>query len=441
MNYQIFRKIGMFILFFIWEITLIFSDRGSNNKDIFYSDIEILPASLNNDLSSIKEMEETDTIISAFIRKWNITGASLAIVKEGRLIYAKGLGYTNKETKEIVQPYHQFRIASVSKLITAVTIMKLIEDNKLKFDDKVFGKRGILNDSIYSQIVDPRVYDITIHHLLNHSAGWHRHWGDYMFMSLFIGRKMKVDTSVNIKTVIQYALSKKLHFKPGKRSSYCNLGYGILGEVIEKVTKMSYEDYVTLNILNPLGIYDMQLGKTLYEEKAENEVRYYEQPGSKNIFSCFGTGEYLSKSYGGNHMEVLSSAGGWIATPAALMKFLVAIDGYESKIDILSPESIKMMTKAPKPGFKPLGWNGTYVKGTWWRTGTLAGTSALLMRQPNEISWVVLTNTSTWNGSQLSREIRKTMQKVIQSMEVWPTHDLFNDYELKPVSNFLYYNP
>ena len=107
-----------------------------------------------------------DSAIINFKQKWKIPGISVAIAKDGRLIYAKGFGYADTINKEPVTTNSLFRTASCAKTITAIGVMKLIENNKLSLGDKVFGKDGILNGSNYMNIADSNVYRITVKNLL-----------------------------------------------------------------------------------------------------------------------------------------------------------------------------------------------------------------------------------------------------------------------------------
>ncbi|GAH01144.1 unnamed protein product, partial [marine sediment metagenome] len=147
-----------------------FSEKGypslPNNEEVPFSLL------LDNQYSDFEGTENIDREVNAFIKRWKIEGASLAVTKNERLVYAKGFGTANKQTGEEVKPGHLFRIASVSKLITAVAIMRLYEEGQLELDDPVFGESGILNDSVFVNYVDPRVEEITVRHLLNHTAGW-----------------------------------------------------------------------------------------------------------------------------------------------------------------------------------------------------------------------------------------------------------------------------
>jgi CubicO group peptidase (beta-lactamase class C family) len=133
---------------------------------------------ITNDYSSGWKFAAAEKSVRSFMRKWSITGASVAVAKNGKLIYARGFGYTDTISKEEVQPYHKFRIASISKLVTAVAIMKLAEEDKLSLNDTVFGPNGILNDPYFSNPKDKRVFRITVAYLLSHAAGGSRSYGD-----------------------------------------------------------------------------------------------------------------------------------------------------------------------------------------------------------------------------------------------------------------------
>ncbi|HBH48745.1 MAG TPA: serine hydrolase [Bacteroidales bacterium] len=418
--------VGLIVLFFLGEIAVSFSFKKESDRNIPFSEIvplsyKIPEAQIGDSTTVALEKEITD-----FIERNKINGASVAIAKEGRLVYAKGFGYANVTDSIEVNPHHLFRIASVSKLITAVTIMKLVEEEKLDINDKVFGTEGILNDEIYSGYKDKKVEDITIHHLLNHTAGWSTKIGDPVFNSLYVARKMEIEPPAQIEDIIQYALQHHLSYVPGKHYKYSNLGYTLLGKVIEKVTGMEYEDYVQFAILHPLGIYDMHIGSSFEEDLYINEVNYYNTGKMPKIWAFDGSRKLVPIVYGGNNIELLGAAGGWVASAPELAKFMVAIDGFESRPDILNEKTIKKMTKGKYRTRKLIGWRGTDGYGTWWRTGTFAGTSALIMRHKNEINWVMLVNTSTKKQSRIHNDISRTMFRALRAVDEWPGNDMFN---------------
>ena len=100
--------------------------------------------------------------------------------------------FADEEENVPMDVMHVFRIASISKLITAVAIMKLQEEGKLTLQDRVFGPEGILNDTIFSDIKDPRTTKITVENLLRHQGGFSIAYGDPMFCPVEIARKMQV---------------------------------------------------------------------------------------------------------------------------------------------------------------------------------------------------------------------------------------------------------
>ena len=146
-----------------------------------------------NEYSDLVETKRLDQTIERFMNQWEIKGASLAIMKDGKLIYSKGYGYADEENEVKTDVNHIFRIASVSKLITAAGIMKLIENGMLSLVDKVFGEEGILSDTtLYAPIKDKRVNNITVENLLRHQGGFTNRAGDPMFCPVAIAEKMNV---------------------------------------------------------------------------------------------------------------------------------------------------------------------------------------------------------------------------------------------------------
>lgn len=415
--------ISLLAAFFFGEIAFTFSDRGYpslvDDKEIPFSLL------LDNQNSAFDETAVIDRNVESFLNKWRIQGASVAITRDGNLVYAKGFGTANQETGEEVKPGHLFRIASVSKLVTAVAVMKLFEEGRLDLDENVFGPDGILNDQEFLEYRDVRIESITVRHLLNHTAGWSRYSGDPMFNSLYIAHKMDMEPPAPFDAVLRYALSKRLNYAPGTRYSYSNLGYGILGEVVARKSGMEYQDYVVMNILKPLGIHDMHIGKSFYHEKYPNEVRYHSSAGKMLATSIDGSGEKVPIYYGGNHIELLGPAGGWVASAPELVKFISAVDGFPEQPDILQPETIQLMTDPYFSGRGLFGWRGTDHYGTWWRTGYLTGSSALVVRQRDGLNWVVMVNTSTYKHSRIHRYMSSMMFHTVNQVEHWPSINLF----------------
>ena len=414
------------ILLVAFLVSLVSINPGAKENSVVIFD-KLVPSNvrLTNNLTSENEFPGAGKTINSFLRKWSIAGASVAISKDSKLIFAKGFGYADTSSMTQTQPYSQFRIASISKLVTAVGIMKLHEEGKLSLDDRVFGPDGILNDPCFSEPKDNRVFNITVAQLLSHEAGWSQIYGDQMFMPLVIAENMGIKPPADTKTIVRFALNKRLQFTPGTGRAYSNLGYSILGLVIEKVSGMFYEDYCRQAILEPLGIYDMKIAGNLPSEKAPFEVTYYEPSDVVLKPSIYGTGELVTPSYGGNDIKALGGAGAWVATAPDLMRLLLAVDGFNNRPDILNDQSIRFMTDSSN-GFAPVGWKTTIYDGTWWRTGSFPGSAGMMKRQSDGISWVVLFNSSAWNGPEIYSYINNMMYRVISQIKPWPENNLFN---------------
>jgi CubicO group peptidase (beta-lactamase class C family) len=427
-----FRILIFIVIIYFASVDSVVTEHYELNRDF------LIPENtrITNNISSGRPLPQVERAFSTFMRRWDIKGASVAIAKDGKLVYSQGLGFADGTNR--VEPYHRFRIASISKLITAVAVLKLCEDGIIDVNDKVFGEDAILNDSIYANPRDKRVYNITIGHLLGHQGGWTPRYGDHMFLTQVIAKSTGVQTPISTSDYVRFAFGKNLHFTPGTGRSYSNLGYAILGLVVEKVSGMSYEDYCRTNIFEPLGIYDIAMGKNLQDQKLVNEVQYFEQSDAIPKLSIYGTGEIVPASYGGNDIESLGAAGGWVATAPDLMKLLLAVDMLEYNPDILSHNTIELMTDESN-GLAPLGWKAAMKSGVWWRTGSFPGTTAMMKRLPEGISWVVLFNSSSWNGPELTSDINGLMSRVVSQVKEWPEEDLFKYSLPVPLKEYINY--
>lgn len=380
---------------------------------------------ISNSLSNTNYFSSIDLEIEKFLKRRNIVGASVAIAKDGKLVMAKGFGFADKEQLLQVEPFNLFRVASVSKLITAVGIMKLCEEGKISLNSTVFGPSGILNDSVYLDYVDKRIEQVTVLNLLNHSGGWNTRYGDPAFMPEYIASQLNVAQPISDTDIIRFMLHKKLHFTPGSTSAYSNFGYQILGKVIEKASGKRYEEYIKTNVLFPIGVFDMRLGQSYLDQKAELEVKYYESGGMDMVPDYQDPKKMVSRCYGGNDIHTLGSAGGWIASSTDLLKLMLSIDGANYPSDILDTTSISKMVTPLSSNFSPLGWRGVTKDGSWYRTGTLAGTSAILEHRHDGVSYVMIVNTSTYKGPELAYELQRVIERGLVGVKEWPAIDLF----------------
>ena len=145
---------------------------------------------LKNSMSEIPELAGLDKKVTKYMRDWQLKGASLAIMRNDSLVYAKGYGWADEEKGLNMEPSNILRMASVSKLITAVGIMVLQDRDSLSIKDTVFGPSGILNDSLFNSVIKDRNYHkITVEHLLRHQGGFYR---DPLFSSKDVMLQMRL---------------------------------------------------------------------------------------------------------------------------------------------------------------------------------------------------------------------------------------------------------
>jgi CubicO group peptidase (beta-lactamase class C family) len=346
-------------------------------------------------------------------------------MKDEKLIYAKGYGWADKERGEWAEVKHIFRIASLSKLITGAAVMKLCEEGKIDLSDRPFATGATLDLPQFSSIKDSRIRNITIDQLLRHKAGFSNRGGDPMFNLSLISKRLNLNREAETDEIISYSLNQRLSYNPGHGTRYSNLGYLILSRLIEVVSGLEYEDYVKEHIFKPAGVYDIHLAKNYYDERYINEVKYYEPRDEELIESYKGDGSMMQRCYGGNNIRGLLGAGAWVASPSELLKLIAALDGRDNVPDILTKESVRIMTNST-PTTLPIGWAKCTSSGDWSRTGTLSGTSALLKYSRDGFSWVFVTNTSSWKGSTFPRQIDALFRNAFKRVPLWPERDLFD---------------
>ncbi|MCW5913968.1 MAG: beta-lactamase family protein [Chitinophagaceae bacterium] len=313
-----------------------------------------------------------DAMLYKFMEKYAIPGVSYAVMKmqNGSVVYKSGLGFADKNLRIRTKPNYLFRLGSISKQFTTICIMKLMDEGKLTLSSTVFGAGGILGNDYGT--VSALAAKVTIKNLLNHTSGWTSN-PDPMFTSSFRGQTLDQR--------ISYVLSSPQTDPTTASYSYFNMGFGILGKVIEKLSGKTYEAYLT-HVLSEAGITDVHVGKDL-SGKRSNEVVYYSQDG---------TNGYL------NEMDVIAAAGGLIASTEEMMKLITYIDGKSNPTDIISATArTQMLTPSSSNGRYALGWraNHPFFPGAFYHGGNLAGTGVFWV-MGTEYSVAILCNSRSY---------------------------------------------
>ncbi len=361
----------------------------------------ILNETLTNELSDTSDLRGLDAAVSRYLRNNHIHGASLAIMRRDSLVYAKGYGEADKGVP--AGPETLYRMASVSKLVTAAGIMVLVDRGSLSLDDKVFGPEGILKE--YNDSYRDRRYErITVEHLLRHEGGFSSRVPDPMFSTRNLMQQHGWALPPTPDILLKAVLRQNLTYVPGTTPQYSNLGYLILTLVIEKVTGRPYEEWMQENVLLPAGCHEFRLARNFYEGRYPHETRYY-LPSNEIAVPCYdNSGQLVERCYGGNDIHGLYGAGAWVASVPELMRFVASIDGRDEVPDIISFDRVTDMTTWFDDQTYSLGWNDTKESGEWTRTGSFSGTSALVKYYPDGECWIMVLNTSTYRGNRQSSQ-------------------------------------
>lgn len=382
---------------------------------------------LTNRMSDDARLADMETTLRRYFERWELNGAQLAISRNDSLLYVKGFGWADKEKGIEMKPTNIMRLASVSKLLTAVGIMKLVDRGALRLSDRVFGNAGILNDTSYTNVIkDVRYFDITVEQLLRHKAGFTNGAGDPMFSTRYIMMQNRLSSPPDNKTLTKILLKRRLGYTPGAGKRYSNVGYMLLSQIIEKKTGRSYEDFMRKEIFEPAGCYDFHIAGNYYKDKRDNEVKYYMHRGSEPVYEYNNSGRLVEKCYGENDIPRLVGAGAWCGSAAELSRLVASIDLLPGIPDILSKKSVEYMTREMPDHDFSIGWNFCPKGKPWVRTGSLSGTSALVLRYPDGECWILITNTSTWKGHGFSKDTMALFEKLRKKYSsVFPKRNLF----------------
>lgn len=337
--------------------------------------------------------------IEKYRTDFDTAGVSVAIMHKGRLVYSRGFGYANQAAGEWAGPMHRFRIASISKPITAAGILKMIDGNKFDLDDKVFGGVGVLGTQYGNGNYSTREKAISIRHLLSHTTGW-----------VAEGPMWDNSYGVDHNAIMDWTLdNNEPSFTPGSKYDYMNLDYHVLGRIIEKYSGKTYETYIKESVLKPCGITGMELGNQTLAGRKAREVVYYDPAGGD--------------PYTEINPKRMDANGGWISTAIDLLQFLRRIDNESYPADILSETNrTRMRNYAFTGGNYGLGWLPT--PDGEGHNGCMTGTSSFMVDRNNGNAYTVLANKRTGCSWELRTALDGIMDKLEQRNE-WPAFDLF----------------
>jgi CubicO group peptidase (beta-lactamase class C family) len=345
------------------------------------------------DLNYIQD-EVAETLKAA-----KIAGLSIAVAKDGHLVYAAGFGKADKENNIDMSVDHRLRIGSISKTVTSVAIYRMIEaktkygnGKTLALDSKVFGPGGVLGNKITIPALLAPLKNATIQDLLEHVSGVPGDAGDPVHCS-----------SGDLNQRITYQLAQvparaadpskgiaAIPRQPGAAFEYANLNFIILQSVIETLSGKTYQNYVLEHVFAPSHITTPRLFTIGSYDPNSGEAKNYLTDGSYAEYSSGSTCDNLPPGVG---------AGGWSMTAKDLLHHMAAVDGVGPGEIITQADHTTMTTgSTPNPNYGK-GWQlnswGSCNSGwslTQGHNGGLSGGFSDMYRLPNGLSFVLIAN-------------------------------------------------
>ena len=280
---------------------------------------------------------------------------SVAVSIDGEIVHESAMGARVPDTFEAVETSDKFRIASISKPITAITALQLVEEGVVGLDDPI---GSIVAEAVGVSAPSAGVAGLTVRQLLTHTSGFAQ------FESLFF--RNQVGSCAEAAAV---GLGRSLQ---GGGYRYSNMNYCVLGVLIEHLTGQSYEQAVYERLLTPLGISGMRLAPT-YDP---------------------GPGEVVHRSVPGrNYMEVLGAAGAWVASPSDLVTIFDSLDADTPGWKPLEADTVARMKTAINDPLAPDRGYGMgvilYGGGAAGHTGTVESTHAMVLDRADNVTWAV----------------------------------------------------
>lgn len=377
---------------------------------------------------SVEALAPLDEALEKIIIRHGIPGGAVAITREGKLVYAKGFGWSEYEANTLATPETLFGLASVSKVFTALAVLKLVEEGKLRLDQSAFDFFKDIQPPP-GAAADPRLAKITIRHLLNHSGGWDRDKsGDPLNWSFRVSQALKVPMPINEDHLIRFMLGVKLDFDPGTQQVYSNFGYILLGQIVTRATGQPYDAYVRAKVMKPMGITRAQMH--------DREPRYFKDEARR-----YNPGILLSMP--AYNVPWSDASGGWAASAVDLARLMTALDGGRGGKPFLTEALMAEMLAPPPPPLKPradgthfgLGWDAAgktpagvgYTKGGSW-----PGVRATVRHRPDGINTVILCNALTQMDQidlRIANDAVREAQEAVSQIKEWPKIDLFDEYK------------
>lgn len=386
----------------------------------------------------IPELARLDTNMQVAMLNHTLPGGSLAVVKDGRLVFARGYGFADVENSQPYQPDSLCRSGSLAKTITAASVMKLVEQGKLNLEESIFHALELEPPLYPGATFDSRWTNITVRQVLYHSGGWNSDTAlsplgqrgfDPTSWPNTIARDLSLTTQPTPSDLVRWVLGKRLQFTPGTTTVYSNFGYDLLGTLVEKRSGVSYEE-AARQLLAQAQITRMRVGGNSRAERRAGEVVYYLHP-SLTLTGVYALYEPRPLDFDLPYawpVSLYAADGGWLISAVDFARFVAAIDGDKTYPDILSTNSVSaMLTRGKFPGpqgdYYGIGWDSVSPStGVWYKTGGDTGNFDLAMHRKNGVILAFTFNTTDHSPAWTALV---SLQTSVDHISQWPSHDLF----------------
>ncbi len=276
----------------------------------------------------------------------DISGSSVAITKDGRLVYARGYTWDAPDV-EPIQPTSLFRTASVAKSITSIAIHQLIEDGLLSYDTRVADALGLTPPP--GRSADPWLDLVTVDHLLTHTVGWDKDDGGIdpmVFKDLWIALSLGVFPPPTRHEIATFMAGEPFQFYPGTRWAYCNFGYLLLQMLAEKVTGVDFPEYVHDNVFRAIGVGRARMAHTHRGYLAPTERDY--------------DGDYEGDPYSLT-WENAYAAGGMVMSAPDLARLYTALFDAPNASGLLRRHTLNAMLSKPFQASRETGYGRGWI--------------------------------------------------------------------------------
>jgi CubicO group peptidase (beta-lactamase class C family) len=362
----------------------------------------------------VPELAPLEQAMTNYLAVHQCEAGTLALMYNSKLVFRQGYGWRDTNFTTVIHPDNLFRLASVSKMLTASAIYKLVAAGIITTNTAIYSYLGI--PPWGGVLGDNRITNITVQNLLDHSGGWNQYTspvGDPVLRTIQISTNMGLNYPAAPTNVISWMFSKPLDFTPGTTNVYANFGYMLLGRVIEKAGGKSYINYIQQDLLgnaglaNPLGFTNVIQSHSRPRDLAPWEIWYADQPQplpqSAVDFPANLTARYID---GGDYYESYDSFGGLSASAIGLCHYLLNyLEGYDARL----------------PG-STFTWNASFFGSLPGATSVLAQNISQTFATTNGLEFAALFNERDNTTGLDNSEAYTAITNAAANISSWPTN-------------------